>query len=806
VRVSYNWLKEFVDIEVSPAELAERLTFAGVAVEAVEEPGKGISGVFTGRIEAVEPHPNADRLVICRVNCGPDMGVFQIVTGATNVRPGQIVPVALEGARLAGGLVIKKARFRGVESRGMLCAADELGTGEDHEGILILPPDMPVGVDVKPVLGLDDAILELDLTPNRGDCLSVFGVAREVAAIYRLPLRKPGPVFPEAGPDAAGRVRVEIVSPELCPRYVARLVTGITVGPSPLWMQNRLSAAGMRPINNIVDVTNYVMLELGQPLHAFDFGTIVDGRIIVRPAAAGERLVTLDGVERSLTPEMLLIAGVDRPLGLAGVMGGLDSEVTDGTTEILLESACFNPVNIRRTARALGLRSEASNRFEKGIDISRCALAADRAVELMARIGAGTPAPGRVDSFPAPPPPRTVILRPARVNQILGMEVPRPEVEGILTRLEFNHRPAETPDGELVVTVPPHRPDIFAEIDLIEEVARLYGYDKVPVTLPFGRTTPAQRSPEQQPVSRLKLLLAGMGFSETVTFSFVDPGQADRVGLEADSPLREAAVVIANPLNEDQSVMRTQLFPGLVGVLARNYQRRNTDAALFEISTVFLKRGPGQLPEEKLVLALAAMGKTPRGWNRRPQEMDFYFLKGALEQVLRHLGIGTPEFVPEQRIPAFHPGRTAAVLVQGRRIAVVGELHPDVLERYDLPVRAVAAEVDLEQLLALERVEWAPETPPRFPAVERDLAVVLPDTVAAAEAMALITASGGEYLREVRLFDVYRGRQIPAGYHSLAFTLRFLALDRTLTDDEVNRALAGIRQTLQEKLGAQMRA
>ncbi|MDI6710631.1 MAG: phenylalanine--tRNA ligase subunit beta [Thermoanaerobacterales bacterium] len=805
MRVSYNWLKEFVDIDVPPGELAERLTFAGVAVESVEERGKDVSGVVTGVIKEVKPHPNADRLVICMVDGGRGGEPYQIVTGAPNVRAGQVVPVALDGARLAGGMVIRKARFRGTESRGMLCAADELGIGEDHEGILILPPDTPVGVDVKAVLGLDDAILELDLTPNRGDCLSVFGVAREVAAIYRLPLKRPRPAFREEGPDAAGRMKVEITDPGLCLRYVARLITGITVGPSPLWMQNRLTACGMRPINNIVDVTNYVMLELGQPLHAFDFGTVRDGRIIVRPAEPGERLVTLDGVERQLTPEMLLIAGVDRPLGLAGVMGGLDSEVTSGTKEVLLESACFNPVNIRRTARALGLRSEASNRFEKGIDISRCALAADRAVELMARMQAGTPAPGRVDNFPAPPPPKTVILRPARVNQILGLDVPRAEVEGILARLEFNPQPTGAPDGELVVTVPPHRPDILAEIDLIEEVARLYGYDKVPETLPFGETTPARRSREQQILSRLKLLLAGLGFNETATYSFVDPGQADRMRLDPAGPLREAEVVIANPLNEDQAVMRTQLFPGLVEMLARNYQRRNTDAALFEISTVFRRRPPEQLPEERLTLALAAIGKTPRGWNRRPQEMDFYFLKGALEQVLRHLGVGVPEFVPEKGDPSFHPGRTAAVMVQGRRVAVVGELHPDVLEAYDLPVRAVAAEVNLARLLALEPVEWVPESLPRFPAVERDLAVVIPDTVAAAEAMALITASGGEYLREVRLFDVYRGRQIPEGYHSLAFTLRFLALDRTLTDDEVNRALDGIRRAFQERLGAQMR-
>lgn len=806
MRVSYNWLKEFVDVNAPPEEVAERLTFSGVAVENVEQPGKDISGVYTGRILEVARHPNADRLVVCSVDCGRQGNPYQIVTGAPNVRAGQIVPVALEGARLAGGVVIKKARFRGLESRGMFCALDELGIGEDHEGILILPQDTPVGVDVKTVLGLDDAVLVLDLTPNRGDCLSVFGTARDVAAIYRLPLKRPIPVFDASGQETASRVAVEIADPHLCRRYVARLVTGITVGPSPLWMQNRLTAAGMRPINNIVDVTNYVMLEMGQPMHAFDFGTIHDGRVFVRSARSGERLITLDGVERRLDSEMLLIAGSDRPLGLAGVMGGQDSEVTPATRDVLLEAAYFDPRSIRRTARRLGLRSEASSRFEKGIDISACALAADRAVELLATINAGTAAPGRVDSYPDPLPAKTVILRPAQVTRLLGLNIPTPEIKQIMERLEFKPQTAGELGDNLLVTVPFHRPDVTAEVDLIEEVARLYGYDQIPSTLPHGATTAAGRSREQWVVLRLKKLLTGFGFNEALTFSFVSSGMADRMRIGPSSSLRKTPVAIANPISEDQAVMRTMLFPSIVDVLVRNWQRRNTDVAFFEIAKVFLQHTATELPEERLTLALAAVGQAAGGWNSSPREMDFFFVKGALEQVVAHLGLGQPDFVREEEHPSFHPGRAAKVLVKGREVAVLGELHPEILDAYDIPAPIVAAEVDLAQLLAMEPSPWVVESLPRFPAVDRDLALVLPDTVPSADVIAAVKAGGGKHLREVRLFDVYTGRQIPAGYRSLAFKLRFVSLQRTLTDDEVNNTLESIRKNLHDRFGAEIRA
>ncbi len=800
MRVSYNWLKEFVDVAASPQELAEALTAAGIAVETVEERGKNISGIYTGLIKSVEPHPNADRLVVCRVDCGRGEDL-QIVTGATNVKAGQVVPVALEGARLAGGMVIKKAKFRGLESRGMLCAADELGVGEDHEGILILPPDTPVGRDVKTLFGLDDAILELDLTPNRGDCLSVYGVAREVAAIYNLPLRRPQPRLSLAGTDITQHVSIIVEEPELCRRYVARMVTGIRVGESPLWMQNRLYAAGMRPINSVVDVTNYVMLELGQPQHAFDAASVADGRIIVRRARAGERLVTLDNVERELDTEMLLITDPEKAIGIAGVMGGLNSEVTDDTTTIILESAYFDPVSIRRTARKLNLRSEASSRFERSIDISGCALAADRAVELMVSIGAGVAAPGIIDIYPNPPVPKTIIVRPERINAILGIKIPTERIRRILTGLEFN---PQGDDNTLAVTVPTHRSDIGREVDLVEEVARLYGYDRIPETLPYGVTTCGFRTAEQDAVHRIRMLLAGLGLYEVVTYSFVDRGVFDRIRLPLDSELRRT-VNIANPLSDDQAVMRTLLFPGLVQLLARNYQRRNTNAALFEMATVFRVRDDSPLPAEQLVLAVAATGHSRGGWNKKSHEYDFFFLKGVLEQVGKVLNLGELSFKRFVDHPSFHPGRSAAVYAGDRFLGVAGELHPDVLEAYDLQARAVACEFDLAAALGLKQRTLAQiEDFPRYPGIDRDLAVVLPETTPVAEVMDLITRKGGAILRRVTLFDVYKGKQIESGWRSLAFSLGFQAKDRTLTDQEVNESMEAIKSAL-TSLGAKLR-
>ncbi|MDD4335517.1 MAG: phenylalanine--tRNA ligase subunit beta, partial [Desulfotomaculaceae bacterium] len=528
MKVSYKWLQEFVDIDISPQELADRLTLAGITVETVKETGEGVSKVVTGQIDSIARHPNADKLVVTSVNVGT--GKLQIITAATNVCEGDIIPVAVEGAKLASGLVIKRAKLRGVESRGMMCSGQELGidpktmSAEQANGIMILPPGTLIGKDAKEMLGLDDYILDLDLTPNRGDCLSIIGVAREVAALLGKPFRAPQPSVKELDEKIEGQVEVDIADPDLCRRFVGRLIKNVRVGSSPLWMQQRLRAAGMRPINNIVDVTNYVMLELGQPMHAFDYNLLQDGHIIVRRVRDGEKIITLDGTERALTPGMLAITDLSGPVAVAGVMGGQSTEVTNNTVSILLESAFFNPVSIRRTSKALGIRSEASLRFEKGIDIGGCARAADRAAQLIVEMGSGSAVAGRVDRLPEAITERVIRFRPSRASYVLGVDIPGETACDILTSLQFK---VQNADGDLLVTVPTHRVDVSLEVDLIEEVARLYGYNKAPDTLPFGKSTSGIKTKEQAYTTRVRNQMSASGLFEVMTYSFVHPRVID---------------------------------------------------------------------------------------------------------------------------------------------------------------------------------------------------------------------------------------------------------------------------------------
>jgi phenylalanyl-tRNA synthetase beta chain len=805
VRVSYKWLQEFVEIDISPGELADRLTLAGVTVEGIAEPGAGIEKVITGRIESIEPHPNADKLVVTRVNTGAEE--LQIITAATNVRAGDVIPVAVEGARLAGGLVIKRAKLRGVESRGMMCSGQELGINpktmpaDEANGIMILPPGTPLGKDAKELLGLDDYILELDLTPNRGDCLSVLGVAREAAALLGRQCRVPQPVFPELEETIADQARVEIEAVDLCRRFAGRLIKNVRAGRSPLWMQQRLRHAGIRPISNIVDVTNYVMLELGQPMHAFDYNLLKDGRIIVRRARKGEKIFSLDGVERTLNPEMLLITDPAGPVAIAGVMGGLTTEVTGETSSVLLESAFFNPISIRRTSKNLGLRSEASQRFERGIDISGCARAADRAAQLIHMMGAGEVVSGRIDVCPAPLPERVVSLRPARASYVLGVDISSEEAARILTDLQFKVQDA---GEELLVTVPGHRVDVNLEADLIEEVARMYGYDRIPATLPYGQSTQGIRTGEQLFMKRIRDYLAGAGLYEVVTYSFIHPRVFDRMNLPQDSLLRNA-VKIQNPLSEEHSVMRTMMLPGLLEILARNYSRRVQDGAVFEIGRVFYPRGAESLPEERAVLSAAAMGSTPGSWNIAPLEMDFYFLKGVLERLFCRIAARPVQFRPETANPSFHPGRCASLETGGVSLGILGELHPDVLEHYELPDRVVALEIDLAKLFEVSGNPFQYRPLPKFPGIERDIAIVVRQGMPADGIMEAIRKEGGNILRSVALFDLYRGEQVPEGHQSMAFTLEFQAADRTLTDEEADAGVQRIASALARNFGAVLR-
>ena len=806
MRVSYKWLQDYVDFALSPGNLADRLTLVGLAVEGIEEPGRGITRVFTGRIASIAPHPNADRLTVCQVDTGGSEPV-QIVTGATNVSVNDVVPVAVEGAKLAGGLTIKKSKLRGVESRGMMCSGDELGLdpktmpADQARGVMILPEDTPPGLDAKTVLGLDDVVLELELTPNRGDCLSMVGVAREVAALLGTTMKLPEPVYVELPESVVGRVQVDIDDPALCRRYVARLFSKIKIGPSPMWLQQRLRSAGVRPINNIVDLTNYVMMELGQPLHAFDYDKLVDGRIIVRRASEGETIISLDNMARHLTPEMLVIADPSGPVAVAGVMGGLSTEVTAATTNILLESAWFNPVSVRRTSRDLGLRSESSARFEKGIDIGGCMRAADRVAQLIQELGIGEVVAGAVDNYPMPETEKTIQLRPARTTHVLGAQIPREETADMLRRLQFR---VQDSGENMLVTVPTHRPDVTLEEDLIEEVARLYGYDRIPGTLPTGATTRGARTGGQAFVKRVKEAMVSCGLNEVITYSFTSPRIFDQLGLPEDSPLRHT-VNVMNPLSEEQSVMRTLLLPGLLEVLQRNHNRRVTDGAVFELGNVFYPRPGASLPDEKPRLAAAMMGKIPGGWASPDAPLDYYHLKGVLETVLATLGADGIAFVPVPDRPGFHPGRTALVEAGGRELGVIGELHPDVLEKLDLPQRVTGCELDLELLVEVSGrpVQFSPL--PRYPAADRDLAVVVSNDVTARDVLAVIRQAAGPLLTAVELFDVYTGEQVKEGCRSLAFALRFQASDRTLTDAEVADRLKSVTDSLVAGLGAELR-
>lgn len=805
MRVSYNWLKDYVDVDLTPQELSDRLTMAGLAVDAVDELGAAIEKVVTGRIRKIEKHPNADKLLVCTVDVGQGEPL-QIVTGATNVREGHVVPVAIEGAKLAGGLQIKCSKLRGVESRGMLCSGQELGmetklmSSDMAHGILILSEDVPVGLDAKKVLGLNDAVLELDLTPNRGDALSITGVARDVAAILKKELKMPSPQFTEGEEKIEDLAKIDIEDPDLCRRYVARVIKGIKIGPSPMWLQNRLRAAGIRPISNVVDITNYVMLELGQPLHAFDYDKLTNGHIIVRRAKGEEKIVSLDGAERTLNPDMLAITDESGPVAVAGVMGGLDSEVTGDTVNVLIESAYFHPINIRRTSKALGLRSESSMRFEKGIDINGSLRAADRAVQLIQQLAGGTVVAGAIDNFPSPITEKTIQLRPWRVNWVLGVDIPKEQIKDIMERLQFR---VQEQGDDLLVTIPTFRPDITGEWDMVEEVARLYGFNQIPETLPFGASTQGIRTPEQQLTWNMRKVMTGCGFTEVITYSFVHPKIFDLMNLPQDSRFRNV-VKLQNPLSEEQSVMRTVLVPSLLEVLQRNLNRRAQNGAIFEIARVFYPVEGQTLPEEVPVLAAVAIGNTPKTWNQPARPMDFFFMKGVAEQLIDSLGVVGAEFSRHQD-PSFHPGRCAKIEINGQLLGVVGELHPNVIENYDLPARAVAMKLDLNVLNQANRPVKQYQGLPKFPMVERDLAVLVKQDVLAAEMLSIIKKAGGSLLREIDIFDLYQGAQVPEGYKSVAFSMKFQAPDRTFTDEEINDKMQRITSSLTAQTGAELR-
>lgn len=813
--VSWNWLNELVEIDKTPEEIANLLTMSGIEVEGIisSEIDPHTPYLKVGLIEEVTKHPQADKLVICKLDVGEDESRI-IVTGASNVQVGQKVPVALPGAVLTGGKKIKPAVLRGVASDGMLCSAEELGididkiSPEQRTGIYILPDDVAIGANVVKVLYLDDVVLELSLTPNRADCLGMVNVAREIAALTGGKLHLPEVEDSPEGGECARLTQVDIEAKDLCKRYVARLIKDIKIAPSPFWLQQRLMAVGVRPINNVVDITNYVMMETGQPLHAFDYDCLKGKRIVVRRAHDGEEIVTLDGQLRKLNPEMLIIADTERAVAIAGVMGGLDTEVTTSTKNILLESAYFHGPSIRRTSYALGLRSEASMRFEKAVDLEQAHFVADRTVQLLAEIGAGISVDGCVDCYPVQVEKQPIKLRVQRVNQILGTAIPAETMEEILKSLQIKIV-EKNKEGWLLLP-PSYRRDIELEVDFIEEIARLYDYEKIPTTLPEGVTTQGMRTDEQKLRNKLRKTMAAQGLMEVITYSFINPQQLDYLGLPQGHSLRDT-IAVQNPLSEEQGVMRTTLLPGLLTAVQKNISKQNKNLKFFEMGKVFYVNGfptENNLPTEKLMLAAISTGEKEKSWAYQAEKFDFYYLKGVVENLLETIGYNLNEvsFENTDNLAVLHPSRSALIKLKGRKIGVLGEVHPLTLEKLGIDQKVSMFNLDVESLFTknvMRKTLVVPVT--KYPAVRRDLAIVVPEEVNTGAVEVLIRKKAGSWLKGLRLFDLYRGEQIQKGYKSLAFSLTWQASDKTLTDDEVNRLHQKIDHALQQEFGADLR-
>lgn len=804
MRVSLDWLSDYVTLEQKPPELAEKLLNAGLEVGAIEDLAAGMEKVVVAEILTVAPHPRADRLSVCDVRALDK--THHIVCGAKNMKPGDRVALALPGARLPNGLEIRKSRIRGEVSEGMICSEKELGFSDESAGIMILPADASVDAPLADCLDRNDTILDIELTPNRADCLSHLGVAREIAAISGAALRFPSFDTPEEGDDTGSITSVSIEDPERCPRYAARIIRGVKVGPSPDWLVARLEKVGVRPINNVVDVTNYVLFELGQPLHAFDLATLEERRIVVRRARAGEPFVTLDGVERKLDTDDLVIGDAKRPVAIAGVMGGEASEVREGTTDILLESAYFTPGGIRRTARRHGLKSEASHRFERGCDPEMVVRASNRAAALLAELTGGHVASGILDAYPAPVARTAITLDPARANALLGIALSADAMVDYLWRLGIE---ANISKGMIKAEAPSWRPDLRIAVDLIEEVARLYGYDQIPATLP---RSPAQGG-ASQPVRRIETaareVFTGFGFHEAITYSFVSPDWPDRLKLESDDP-RRSLLRLRNPLREDQAAMRTSLIPGLLLAAQRNLRRDHASVRLFEVGKVFFDRSAKELPDENLMLGAVLCGEGRPGYWGKGTPADFYDAKGVVEALLDRLSVQGARFVAEGVSPYLHPGFSACVQWEKGRLGELGCIHPGIAEALELPENLYLVDLDLGEVLRAAGAQTGGfKALPRFPAARRDIAVVVDDHIEAGELVERIRSiSDGDFqaaLREIQVFDVYRGEGIPAGKKSIALRLAYRSEERTLRDSEVSAFQDRVLSRLADELGAELR-
>lgn len=791
MNIPFKWLKDYVDINISANELGDKLTLSGSKVEEVICSGDDIQNVVTGKIERIEKHPDADKLVVCSVNIGKEEPI-QIVTGATNMKEEDIVPVAVHGAILPNDVKIKKGKLRGIMSYGMMCSEKELGIPESGvDGLMILPSDTPIGKDIKEVLNLDNAVIEFEITSNRPDCLSVVGIAREAAATLGINYTMPKLDYTPKNKDNIKDYLEVDIKDDLCRRYMARGVKNVKIQPSPTWMQERLEEAGVRAINNIVDITNFVMIELGQPLHAFDGRQITSNKIVVERGKAGEKFTTLDDVERTIDESVLCIKDGDRTVALAGIMGGLNSEVKEDTKEIILECANFDGTNIRVSSQKLGLRTEASSKFEKDLDPNLVEIAMNRVCHLIEELGAGEVMDGTIDIYKDIVKERNLKVDYNWINSFLGTNISKEDMKEYLDRLELK----TNIEGDILnIKVPTFRSDIILKQDVAEEIARIYGYNNIPTTMFNSVSARSGKTLKQHLQDKVVEILIGSGLNQSISYSFVSPKIFDKILIPEDSNLRNA-VKIKNPLGEDYSLMRTTTLASMMEALARNYSRNNSYARLFEMGKVYIPSEDEKiLPEERNTLVIGMYG-----------DVDYLSLKGVIENLVEELNIEKSSYKRESEHPTFHPGKTAKLYVNKEFAGLLGEVHPDVLDNYDIDEKCYIAELNLDVLLKNANIEKKYSPLPKFPAVERDMALLVDDEVLVQDIENIIRNKGGKILENVKLFDIYKGSQIPKGKKSVAYSIVYRMPNRTLTDSEVSKVHNKIVRTLENNLGAELR-
>ncbi|MDX9785663.1 MAG: phenylalanine--tRNA ligase subunit beta [Desulfobacterales bacterium] len=807
MKVSLRWLKEYVPIQMAVKELADALTMTGLEVESITDRFACLQSVLVGRILTVAPHPNADRLSICNVDTSGARHI--VVCGAPNAAPGILVPVALPGTVLPNGMEINSSVIRGQRSDGMLCGESELGLGPDSGGLMILNEKTPVGQPLPLALGLSDVVFEIGLTPNRPDCLSMIGIAREVAAIQKLQVRYPETIISDRGAEMLNLTSVTIEAPAHCPRYAARLIQDIQVAPSPFWLQDRLLSIGLRPINNIVDITNFVMMETGQPLHAFDFDLLAENRIVVRTASDGETFVTLDGKERRLTSEMLMICDGKKPVALAGVMGGLNSEIVPNTTRVLLESACFSPQSIRKTAKLLGLATDASHRFERGVDPHGTINAMNRAAQLMVDITGGCMVSGYIDDHPGPNKAPTITLSVAATNRLLGTAFNPHEILDFLSLVEIAAKTKPETASDLIQATPPsYRVDISRPEDLIEEVARLSGYNKIPTTLPAMPAETVLLHSGTGLRSAIRTILTGIGFFEAINYSFIHPDACDRLQLKTDDTRRNI-VRILNPLSEDQAVMRSSLIPGLLETMRRNNSKQIRELKLFEIGQTFTAAAEEDLPEETEIAAALWTGlRSAPVWHEAPANSDFYDIKGALESLLSGLGIKDACFtrLADDDCTYTKPGYTAGVYIGDLLIGLVGEVHPQTLRHFDLRQTAYIFELDIAKISRFIPTEKTFAALSKFPATSRDVTLIIDKEIETQRILEKTKAGKDALLESVHLFDVFEGKPIPEGKKSVSFRITYRSTTETLADELINNRHQKISEQLIREFKADLPA